>query len=238
MRNEGPGDAMRTEEQIFADLAELCKRPGYAHVIAFFCLRDHLIAFGRELKAADFSNLTGDERVIRTELLTLIGLMARAPIDYSRPPPDTMQVLIERTQHLLNELHEVMAQPLKGEFESTLGNEDRQAPVLAFTAALAMREPIFYGGDSAYGFQYRDFAPKKYARDESWLTQNRGFTIEQARQVVLIVEDLLSSKMLALIGRQNRHLPYEDWNVLDGLSFSAKDVAARSRLPADRKSVV
>lgn len=30
-----------------------------------------------------------------------------------------------------------------------------------FTNGAALREPIFYGGESAYSFQYRDFSPAK-----------------------------------------------------------------------------
>ena len=48
----------------------------------------------------------------------------------------------------------------------------------------ALREAIFYSGESAYTFQYRDFSPRKYAADDEWLRAKKGFTIQAARDVV------------------------------------------------------
>ena len=69
---------MRSEKDIFNDLAALCASPGYVHAIAYFCYRDHVVGFGDELKAEDYSKLFSMDRLIRTEISTLIGLMLRA----------------------------------------------------------------------------------------------------------------------------------------------------------------
>ena len=45
----------------------------------------------------------------------------------------------------------------------------------SFRQGDVLREAIFYSGDSAYSFQYRDFAPKKYGRDDAWLETHKGF---------------------------------------------------------------
>src|SRR5215472_2772 len=60
-------------------------------------------------------------------------------------------------------------------------SEQRAGPDLA---GAALREPIFYGGESAYGFQYRDLAEKKYKADDPWLLSRMGFSISDARTEV------------------------------------------------------
>ena len=52
-----------------------------------------------------------------------------------------------------------------------------------FSQGAVLREPMFYTGESAYSFQYRDFAPVKYREDEEWLRAKVGFTIAQAANV-------------------------------------------------------
>ncbi len=45
----------------------------------------------------------------------------------------------------------------------------------------ALREAIFYGGESGYSFQYRDLSVKKSAADNDWLTSHKNFSIQSAR---------------------------------------------------------
>ena len=169
---------MRAEQEIFDELANLCLSAGYAHAIAFFCFRDNFVGFKDQLRGEDYAKLFSDERLIRTEISTLIGLMARAAVDLSLPSPQELQNLIERSEVLLRELHEAMMKPLTEKFKAALADPNREDP---FDSADAMREPIFYGAESAYSFQYRDIAAKKYLRDERWLRQNKGISIEEAR---------------------------------------------------------
>ena len=106
---------MRSEQEIFDELAKLCASPGFAHVIAHFCFRDHVIGYGEELKAEDFATRRPPmERLIRSELSTLVGLMLRAPRDLTLPNSKRMQELVERTEALLAELHEVLGTPIEG----------------------------------------------------------------------------------------------------------------------------
>src|SRR6185295_5882892 len=96
------------EQDIFNDLAALCVSPGYAHAIAYFCYRDHVVGFGSELKAEDLAKLFSIERLIRTEISTLIGMMLRAQRDMTIPDPKQLQNYVERTEVLLKELHRSM----------------------------------------------------------------------------------------------------------------------------------
>lgn len=82
---------MRSEQEIFDDLASLCASPGYAHAVAYLCSRDNMIHYSGEMKADDMQHLFTKSRLIRTETSTLIGLMLKSPIDYTLPAPQFLK---------------------------------------------------------------------------------------------------------------------------------------------------
>ena len=151
---------MRSEEEIFADLLGLCGSPGYVHALAMLCFRDNYIRYRHEIKPKDMDQLFSRSRLIRTEITTLIGLLIRKQIDFSHPGFDFLQSYMDRTEAVLEELHHSMRAVM---FGSMLGSDGTlQPPASPDLSGAAMREPIVYGGESAYGFQYRDLAEKEY----------------------------------------------------------------------------
>ena len=70
-----------------------------------------------------------------------------------------------------------------------------------------LREAIFYSGESAYNFQYRDLAPQKYTADETWLWTNKAFSIHAARDVVRAVERIQSEKIGSTLAQMVRLAP-------------------------------
>ncbi|TWJ18920.1 hypothetical protein [Geobacter argillaceus] len=171
----------REEKVVFSELSELCKLPGYAHAIAYFCYRENIVAYDDKMTAKDMAHLFSLTRIIRTEISTLIGLLIQVDIDYSLPPPVILQEYITRTETLLEEMHKAIAGALFVGLDPKTAIERGFNP---FTFGDALREPIFYSGESAYSFQYRDFSPRKYASDDDWLISNKGFSIQEAKNVV------------------------------------------------------
>lgn len=212
---------MRAEQEIFDELAGLCASPGYAHAIAYLCSRDNMILYSGEMKAEDMQHLFSKSRLIRTETSTLIGLMLKSPIDYTLPPPLVLEKYIEATEALLEELHRAMSASFWQDIDPTKIGEAGFNP---FTNGAALREPIFYGGESAYSFQYRDFSPVKYANDDPWLIANKGFSIHEARNVVFAVSRLQDEKAISVM-RAMRGKPQETWTFLPGNAFSVQEVA-------------
>ena len=221
---------MRSEQDIFEDLAALCGSAGYVHALALICYRDNYIRFGRELKAEDMDRLFSRERLIRTEITTLIGLLIRKPLDYSHPGLEVLLLLMQRSEALLEELHGCMSALMFGDMLGSGGKA--KLPVGPEPAGAAMREPIFYGGESAYGFQYCDFAEKKYGSDDPWLLDRMGFSIGDAKKVVTAVADLQNRKVLAA-HQALRSVPSETWTMLPGFVFTAEQVAERAGLALD-----
>ena len=167
----------RPEADVFNDLAELAISPGYAHVIAALCLRSNIVFFNEELNAEDLIHRYSEEHLVHTEISTLIGLMIKGDINIEAPKKDSLIEMIERTDKLLRELHHSIC-------SSTVSQAEENMLELSFTERDILREVIFYSAESAYPFQYRDLARKRYSRDCDWLLSKNGFTIDDACAVI------------------------------------------------------
>ncbi|MGN7918588.1 SEC-C metal-binding domain-containing protein [Lysobacter sp. 22409] len=188
------GDIMRkmarSEAEVFAELGDLAGSPGYVHAIAQICCRDNLVTYINDLKASDLQKLYSPDRLIRTEITTLLGLLARGAMDTTLPAAEVVQEYVRRTDALMEELHAAIGAPMFDRVRAAAKSPAQKANVWH---GEAMREPIFYGAESAFQFQYRDFAVEKYGRDDPWLQQAKGFSIGEARTIaeamcVLLVE--------------------------------------------------
>jgi len=182
----------RSEQQIFDELGELCASAGYIHAIAFFSFRDQMVRYSGEMKPQDMQHLFSSSRLIRTEIATLIGLLVKQSIDDTLPDAETIQTMIRRTEELLEELHRSMSIV----YRDALKSAQKAGSVSSiFSNAAAMREPIFYSGEAGYGFQYRDFAPPRYARDRDWIIANKSFAIEHASLIARYIGELAQEKL-------------------------------------------
>jgi len=211
----GPHRTMRSESDVFAELAVLSTSPGYVHALAYICHQDNFITYEKEMKVADMQKLFTHSRLIRTEITTLIGLVVQKEIDWQLPEPATMQEYIDRTYRLMDEFHAAIGASL---FHSIKTIGDPSTP-----QGSILREPIFYGGESAYSFQYRDFSVEKYGHDEVWLSSKKGFSIQAAAGVVRAIGEIQNTKVLAT-HRAMLKAPPADWTILPGFCLSAEEV--------------
>jgi hypothetical protein len=222
---------MRSEREVFDDLAALCTSPGYVHALAFLAFRDNYIGYSDELKAEDMMHLFSPQRLLQTEMSTLVGLAMRGPIQFDLPKADVLQEYLVRTDALFAEIHHAMFAGSSPDNVSAAAAMGREAPSL-------MREPIFYSGESAYVFQYRDLCVKKYAKDEEWLSKNKGFTMVEARSVFSAVKEIQSRKLIERL-RSLKSLPLEQWSLLPAFVFTSSEVSELSGItPAHAESVL
>ena len=215
---------MREEKDIFNDLSKLCSSDGYVHIIAYFCYRDNTIRYADQINLDDILHQFSMERLVRTEISTLIGLMFKKDIGLSLPVPDVIQSMIEETESLLKEIHQAMMTPM---FTGIDPSKTELSDFNPFVNGSALREPIFYGGESAYNFQYRDFSLKKYAKDNLWFEINKGFSIGDANKVIccigLIQNEKLQSTLNDLKGKE-----LNKWTMLPGFTLSTKEITIQS----------
>lgn len=214
----------RDEAKILGELAELAASPGFAHAVAQLCYRDNVIHIQGELKPADMDRLFSKERLIRTELTTLIGLMAKKALDLAPQKPEVIKGYVNRTDALMEELHNAMSYPTFSKiFEAAKTGEVPPNP----WHGPGMREPIFYGTESAYTFQYRDLAPEKYGADDPWMLKNMGFTSGQARTVAKTMCNLMDVKgTRLLVESRTTNTSPATW--LPAFEFSQDEVAFHS----------
>lgn len=224
-------DAGRSETQVFADLIELTARPGYVHAIAYICHRDNLIAFQEEYKASELNRVFESERLIRTEITTLLGLMVRQQIDLTLPDAGTIQEYVTSTDTLMRELHETMSAPV---FASMIAEAQAPTKIMASGSVQGqmMRESIFYGGESAYSFQYREFFVEKHTPDDHWLRANMGFDCSQARSLAKLMCSMMDSRATAVY-RQVHETGVPPESVLWNFEYNPEEVAQLSGLPLD-----
>jgi hypothetical protein len=141
------------------------------HALAYLSFRDSVVGYSEEMTAEDMGHLFSMDRLIRTETSTLIGLMVQQEIDWSLPDAQTIQHYIDETERLLKELHESMSMSTMEELRDAMESGKAINP---FEKGSNLREPIFYSGESAYSFQFRDLSVSKYQADDPWLERQRA----------------------------------------------------------------
>lgn len=204
---------MRTEAEIFAELEKLCATPGYAHVIAYFSWRENFIRYEEEVDADCLSKAETDERLLRVEISTLIGLLAKSEICTTLPEPSTFQKLIDDTQSLLRELHHTLLPRL---------SPTEIDPRKLLDKPEFFREAIFYASESAYNFQYQALAPIKYANDNDWIIRKKGFSIEDTAQIARYLAEQVAARFSIMEFDPNHP---ELWTVLPVFTFTAGDIS-------------
>lgn len=215
---------MREEHAIFQDISAICTSPGYVHALAYLCFRDGLVAYSDEMSAEDMGHLFSMDRLIRTETSTLIGLMVQRKIDWSLPDAQTIQHYIDETERLLKELHGSMSLPTMTDMQDAMKSGKKANP---FEKGSNLREPIFYSGESAYSFQFRDLSVPKYQADDPWLETQKGFTIQSARDVVHALIKLQNDKFSSTINGLP-DLDPQDWTFLPSFVFTTDELAEAS----------
>ncbi|WP_438275833.1 SEC-C metal-binding domain-containing protein [Nitrobacter sp.] len=197
------------------------------------------MTFDSEMDSKALAASYAPERTVRTEFSTLLGLLIRQPIDMSEPTAAEVQALFDRTTELLAELHERLGRPMwEAIFNSAKAAQmglDR--PPSPFTRADVLREPIFYGGESAYSFQYRDMALERYAADEAWLIANKGFTIADAQALAQGISAVQNDKIRKTLSELKLKSP-SSLSLLPGFTFTAAEIATHVKRPIETISAV
>ena len=234
------GETARSEQSIFDALEELCASPGYIHVLAFLSLRDNMVSYRGRMTSEDMAASYAPDRTIRTKFSTLVGLMIKHPIDFGLPTPREMDTLIQRTSDILAELHVCLGAPMWRAITENIKRQNEHLSVdeaALFSRGDIIREPIFYGGELAYSFQYRDFALERYESDNCWLRANKGFSISEAHSVVGALANLTNRKVAATALRDQRAAPIA-WTTLSGFTFTLEEIAEETGMTPAKAELV
>ena len=225
----------RNEDEVFSNLESLCHSDGYLHTIAYFCFRDNTLRHGEEIQKEDFLEQYGEDRLLRTEISTLIGLACTAELNVSLPTLSKIQECIEKTEALLLELHHSMMPDVSDMFRLDANNQlDRSYNPL--NKGTFLREPIFYGGESAYHFQYRDLSKCKYKDDEEWIIKNKGYSIDELFIVIESIGSLQLKKVNNILSKILQKHP-DEWTALDAYTFTIDEIETEVSIPLSKPLV-
>ena len=230
-----PIETSRSVQEVFDELEILCGRKGYIHVLAVLSFRDMNMSYTNEMTPQAMAESYDKDRTVRTEFSTLLGLMLKSPIDASMQSLSKMQLMIEKTHALLEEMHVCLTMPTFDAIEKNAvalaldGTSEIQNP---FVRGDVLREAIFYGGESAYSFQYLDFALDRYAKDEAWLVANKGFRIADGHAVVSALLQLQQRKLTEVM-KEMVNLDPSEKTPLPGFTFFLHELTKESALPVD-----
>ena len=216
---------MREESAVFDDLRRLCHSPGYAHAIAVYWMRGNMLrASNGEVTSERLAETSTG--LTRREIDILVGLAAQGDFDLALPKPVVTRKHMRETDALMEELHCVIGDPLGSFFRAA-----------ATGLGEALREPIIYGPESAYEFQYLDLAVERYSADNGWLRHNRGFSIEDAVSVIKAVVAVRAGAMEASL-RGLRTIAPGRRNLLAAFTVGVGEVAAECGLGLETVSAV
>ena len=224
----------RSEGEVLSELKALAANPGFIHALAALVFKSNVVTAVDEFTANDFLKIYRPDRLIRTESNLLIGLMLSAPVYFGIPTQGETFEYMTRAVALLEELHQAIIAQGRDVFFAALeahGAGDLDANPL--NDGVLLREAIFYGGESAFPFQYEALARKRYANDRDWLQENVGFDIDEAADVLVAIRAIVTENF-PQHRAELRHQPPEQWTWLPLFRFSLEHVEERTSLPREK----
>ena len=110
-----------------------------------------------------------------------------------------------RATDQLEELHQIVAFPqLPSDLDNIAGDQERLSLLHKsyeewINSGLGMVEPIFYGGEGAYDFQYLEMASKTYAADEQWIQNHTGDNLDTFIEISKCITQLALERLREFI---------------------------------------
>ena len=185
---------IRKTEEVLNDIKSLVYSKGYVYALCMIIYEDFHIILS-EIHEVDFRS-----RLNKNEVSLLIGFLIQRDINFSTPdnPLDVIKFK-ENTYELMHELHSSLMSPYIEKMQSLHRKENdsinfRQDMKLFYGGDNMFVEPIFYANDGVYDFQYTDFLERKYRYDQDWLLENRNFDINETKDVLQTIKDILTKK--------------------------------------------
>ena len=217
----------RPEKDILSDLNQLTQEPGFIYTS---CV---MVAQALWMSPDEVADINWYERPNRQELTLLLGFLVKHQLKLDDfPSEETVEKQKIISIELLNELHRACGFPPLPEAEATDSEGEKSRKIFDaynewIESGIGMREPIFYGGDGAYPFQYLDLASERYALDEDWIHINVGIGLEEIREIANALE-LLQTERIQDIDFGSTHEQSRQ-AILSSMAFHPEDLPNISR---------
>ncbi|MCB5300556.1 nuclease-related domain-containing protein [Yersinia intermedia] len=173
---------IRDEHQILAELESLCSSAGFLDIVSFFSFKDTFIhTEDGDLNPETILQSFDKTRLSTTEISTITALACKNGIVDNKLSRAEFEQYASNTLDLLEELHR--------SFYIRLNITDFISDdIVKNDTNVLIRESVFYAGEGVYKHQYRDMSKIRYKNDNDWVIKNKGFSIEQATDVISAIE--------------------------------------------------
>ena len=195
MSNAQPTHNHRDVESIVADLDRVCQEDGFVYT---FLLSAYCTLFASPDMVVD---IDWSRRPNLQELGFLLGLMVKHPLSLTQPSSvETFNRQNNSAHDLLEELHRALSSETRnavvGFKEHVNGGPQSRGESTEkwLRTSKGMVEPIFYGEEGAYNFQYSDLAAKRYGRDADWIESYLGTSLQSVIEISQHLIQLLEER--------------------------------------------
>jgi len=184
---------MRTTKEIIQELKLLIKDKGYIYAFCMIVAEDFFI------NPETLHEIDHREMLSIQECAFLLGFMIQNEIDFNIPDlSNDLTRMKKATYELLKELHSSISNPFKEKLTEKINQlnteNDEYDEKHFFRDGKLLIEPIFYSSSGVYDFQYLEFLDKKYKHDNEWLVLNKKFDINEVKDIVINLKEILHQK--------------------------------------------
>ncbi|HHF2953599.1 TPA: YecA family protein [Vibrio diabolicus] len=220
---------MSLENTTFEKLEELCSREGFIHVLSYLARRDCTFGYQGGLTGENLGHFYSPERLIRTELSTLHGLVQKSGINTVKISDEEIRDWSLEAEKLLAEVHESLKASTYQRFTDEnmkLNMED------FFSQEDIIREYVFYGAEQAFDFQFAELACERYQNDSAWMAENVGFDINEAYSIYKAITSQLNEKISSLAQSEEASATFKSYLTCNELSL--RKLCELTRLAEDK----
>ena len=239
-------DAPRKEKLIFADLVELCARPGYPHALAYICLNHTAHRHAKPVTSDDLCTDRDPLHLTPSEVDTLVGCLVKADTKWQTVSADLVREMVTKSLSLMREFELILAHNTTNARNALANNPDFQAPVdssggsqeldSVLTGADLRYEP-FYAVETASDCQFHDMAADRYVNDVDWMIENRGYTPDDAKAVCTAILDSHAERLVEMKNSARKPKSANlspNQSVLSRFLLSTTDLSSRSGVGPNR----
>lgn len=185
--NSQIGNDYRSQNDIIKDLERMTHADGFVYTFCYLVLESIWIP-QEEIEDIDWFH-----RLNSQELSFLLGLMVKRPLNVSRYPSSVEEIHSQASAvtDLMEELHKATT------FLSATADLEKfpEGYTSWLKSGTGMVEPIFYGGDGAYDFQYLEMAEKRYVHDKKWIKNHLGIGLEDMLEISRQLKQLSNNQI-------------------------------------------
>lgn len=172
------------EDEIFKNIENLVNQEGYINVLAKLYLDNTFVKFNskkvNELEKKYREHQDSKFYLMRNELNLLYDLLDQKEIILENPNDLCLQSYYFQTLQLCEEIHR------------SLDRKDEKNNV-----SNHWREAFFYASEQQHSCQLKELIKKKYVDDENWFIEKKGFSIDNALNILNVLDGLLRLRFIS-----------------------------------------